>query len=416
MHVLIIYENTGNGHKKLAKILAKYLAVKNVKISLATTGDLLEEKSNLLASHWNFLIKRGWVNLADIWLNIIGRIIFLPFYYCMFGNTLFRNLDALKPDIVISTCDVNRMMGSYCQCNNIPFYIFMTSGAMFVDMLHQYATHVSYLRETELVVKSMANTKYFSNEVGPNAAWSSRIFDGLYLLARYTFGYRQTPYFQRYSENLKVRNDLKTAVIGPLRERDYYKSSCYETIMKRYKVPSNGVNVIVSNGGFGGRMVEKIVNCFFEKYQGSRHLNIIAICGTDSKLFKKLKQVKSHGKVNVVPVLKVPSLFELYEIADCSIGRATAGILMDGIVSKTPLLILRKTTMNDYGTLDIVSKYSLGEIAVSLKHLPRLAEKILENKSKYCEAIEVLKNMYQNNNVEKIENKVRKLVFGEKYS
>lgn len=412
-HVLIVYENAGAGHKKLAKILEQYLSDPNVRITLRTSSELIDEKQNLLAHHWNVLIKKNWIFLADIWLNFVARIFLLPFYYSLYSKNLFRSLDSLKPDIIISTADVNRLLGSYCQVRQIPFFICITSGAIFIDMLSPHATHIVYFQETAEIIQRVCMTKYFKRDITPETSWSTRIQDILYLLARYSVGYLTTPYFLRYHPKLTVNNNLKVVVVGPLREKLFYQSKTNIAIKNHYNIPEDGHCVLISNGNFGGNIIVNIVNTVLQNCNAKNTLNLITICGADSVLYAKMQAVASSmstENVRIIPIAAQESLADLYQIADCSIGRGTAGILMDSVVSKTPLIVLEKVTTNDFGTLDIIKKYKIGAIAKSIAEIATVLDTIILQKTKYAQALNDFVAQYGVQNIETIQSLLKKTI------
>ena len=412
VHLVIIYENTGNGHRKLANILKEYLTQDDVRITLTTTFELLEGKIALFSSHWNKLIKNNWIYFTDLWINFFAKIILLPFYYSLYDKTMFLGLEKLKPDIVISTSPVNRLIGSYCKNKNIPFFVFITSGVIFVDMLHQHATHVAYFHETAQVVRHTKKTRYFKRDIIPSTSLSVRITDIAYLLFRYTLGYAKTPYFSHYHKNLKINNDLKTKVMGPLREKSFYVKNERSAIRKRYNIAEDEYCILISNGGLGGNIIPKIISSIKNNYNGEYKLNLLAVCGSDHVLYTKIFNILGTSKIRITPLPTLDSLGDLYCIADCSIGRGTAGILMDSVVSQTPLIVLKKVTVNDYGTLDIIRKYGIGEISQSIKHIPDLLNTVLQKKEVYQTAFKQLYDQYDNNDTNKIECFLKKIVFG----
>lgn len=409
MHLVIIYEDMGNGHRKAADILSKYLASTEINITMITTSELLEEDGNVFTRHWNWLIKHNYIFLADIWLNLFSRIILLPFFYCVYAKKTFKALDKLAPDVVISTGDVNRLIGSYCQKNKIPFFIFITDVAIFIDMLHQHAVHIMYFAETKSIIQHMKPTKYFKVSIDDNTPWYKRVCHAAYLLYRYTLGYKQTPYFMRYHHELPIYNDLKCEVIGPFREQSFYNKINYKEIRINYGIPENGPCIIIANGSLGGNNVKRIIEAISKEAAFKEKLNLIAVCGSDNDLFTQIQNM-TCTTANIIPVAQQNSLAELYQIAACSIGRATAGSLMDSIVSNTPLIILKKAPLNDRGTLDIIRKYKIGEIADSIEQISSLLVTILNKQTEYKAALQDLCNIYGNHNSEIIQAKLRKII------
>lgn len=417
MHIVIIYENTGGGHKKLANILAEYLQETNIHITLVTTSELVKEKGNVFVAGWNYFIKKNWLFVADVLLNFISRIFLLPFYYSIYANTLFRSLDELKPDKIISTADVNRLFGSYCKSRKIPFFICITSGSIFIDMLSIHAKHIVYLEETAKVIRHIKLTGYFKRDITPTTSWPNRISDIIKLLVRYSVGYLINPYFLQYSSDLQQKNQMSVYAIGPIREKYFYQKKSIISIKNLYNVPIGNSCVLISSGSLGGSFVLNIIKSIAKNNNNhiKQPLSLIAICGKDTKLYQQLLSFKPNINIQIVPICYTNSLADLYHIADCSIGRGTAGILMDSIVSKTPLIVFNKVTTNDYGTLNMIRNHRIGEIAYSCKQIPKLLSKILSNQSFYKQAIEKLTHQYNNINPNVIELRIKKIILEESY-
>lgn len=414
-HVLVIYENTGTGHRKLAGILEQYLSNPNVRITLLTPSQLIKKKDGIFVRSWNFLLKKHWVFLADVWLNFIARIFFLPFYYNYPPHTkvLFSNLDSLRPDIIISTADVNRLFGSYCHARKIPFFIAITSGAIFVDMLSPHATHIVYFRETAEIIKHVQMTQYFKRDIVAETSWLRCVQDLFYLLGRYSVGYITTPYFFRYRSALTVNNHLNVKVIGPLREKAFYQQKTNEVIKNHFNIPKDGNCILITNGNFGGDVLIRIIKIIFQHYAADDALNLMAVCGSDIALYKQMQIIAakmSTQKIRIIPIAAQNSLADLYQIADCSVGRGTAGILMDSVVSQTPLIVFKKVTTNDFGTLDIIQKYKIGAIAKSMMEIPSLLKTILLKKEQYLQALNNLVTQYEVQNVEAIQSQLQKII------
>lgn len=407
-HIVIVYENTGGGHKKLAAILASYLDCKNIVITLTTMSDLAYGKDSMFVHHWNWLIKKNYLRLADWWLNFFSRIILLPFYYSLYANIFSKNLARLKPDLVISTADVNRLLGSYCYDQNIPFFVFITSGAIFIDILSPSANHVVYFKETAEIINHVHQTSYFKQHITPDSSWLTRVQDVTRLLMRYTFGYYKTPYFLRYQDQLCTNNSLPVTVLGPIREAAFYQPADVDTIKNQYQIPNTGYNILISNGSLGGKMIIDII-LQLNKVKNI-HLNLITICGHDEKLYCQLQSLKTAAHIKVIPIQKQESIALLYKMADISIGRGTAGILMDSIASLTPLLVLDNVTTNDYGTLDIIKKYGIGLIAASIHELPILLESILIDFKSYLNAHQKLTEQYGNVDANIIKTRLQNII------
>lgn len=412
--ILIIYENTGSGHKKAAEMLADYLKEPYYAIHLVTLSGLLQQENNIFVTSLNFLVKHGWLRLADIVLNFISRIFFLPFFYILYPKKLARSLDKLQPDIIISTADVNRLIGCYAKNRGMPFYIFITNNAaIFVDTLHPYAQHIVYLNETADIIKSVQPTRYFKTDISDKTSLITKVRDAGALLVQYSFKYAATPYFSRLRSSLPTNNSLKVAILGPAREKNFYLFYDRDAVIQQYDLPLDGKYILISNGRCGGSVIKEIIKTIIKhnKEFAGLKLNLIAICADDVSLAASIKKLSSSEHIRIITVLHQTTLAPLYQLADCSIGRGTAGLLMDSIVSYTPPVVLKKIPSNDRGNLDIINKYKIGHIAKGIDHIPQHLNHILTKPQQYQKAIEGLHAQYPPHTAEGLEKRLKKLFF-----
>jgi UDP-N-acetylglucosamine:LPS N-acetylglucosamine transferase len=95
-----------------------------------------------------------------------------------------------------------------------------------------------------------------------------------------------------------------------------------------------------------------------------------------------------------MPFKYIQSFDEVLAAADCVIGRPSAGIFIESILSKTPEITFRKATSNDRGTLTMIEKYSIGKVVESKGEVVDALEGILSNKEQYKHNIEKLLSGY----------------------
>ena len=103
--VLIVYEQTGSGHKMMADILVKILAKEpKVTIIKQTVSELVNDPigdrlTKLWIGGWNTLVRHNLIRVADALVNYLMRFTLLPIGEVMATKTTHEALDRIEPDI-----------------------------------------------------------------------------------------------------------------------------------------------------------------------------------------------------------------------------------------------------------------------------------------------------------------------------
>jgi hypothetical protein len=271
----------------------------------------------------------------------------------------------MNPDIIISTADCfNKMLGTYAKEKGIPFYIFITEISLFIDLVNPYATHLCYFSETgEAIQNYDFNKTYFSFKLNKETTLIEKI--------QYVLGYYKDFVFQGYKNSifrnpdrkLEKLNDARFKLIGPLAEQKHFSEKDIEAIKEKYGLNNGRDNVILASGSIGGEFLSQMVDLICNKY--NKPLNLIVICGRDDRTFNKINKYmvsNFNSNINIMPFKYIQSFDEVLAAADCVIGRPSAGIFIESILSKTPEITFRKATSNDRGTLTMIEKYSIGKV------------------------------------------------------
>jgi len=386
--VLIFYIETGTGHKKVAKTIAKILKEygenKFEIIQVSATQLTPSKEMDIIEWIWNFLLKKNMLKTAEFLYNFLLRLVILPFLDITIGPSTTKKIDRFNPDIIVSTAaGWNKALNDYCQKKQIPFYIFITEAfPHFTDTIGKDATHLCYFKESCSVAKSYdLNLPYYSKPIYLETKTKERI---KYLLNHfYTFFIRghKNKIFRPLGEVQK--NNVKCVAVGPLADKKFFIPLDKNLIKEKLEIKNNFSTVVIMSGGIGGSFILKNAITIKKKYEGN--LNIIAMCGNDIKCYQKLKKYSKdkNSRINIIPLKFVDNVNEILSLADVIICRASSNTFIESLLSKTPVMASSLTTSNDDGCLEMITKYQLGKIFKNQNQLITSLKKIIKNKEKY---------------------------------
>ncbi len=399
--ILIVYERSGMGHEVMANILAnEILQDSHFEIIKYTITELLQDPlSELLTktwvSAWNFLIGHNWINVADILINYLMRFILLPIGEVSSVTAMHQILDQIAPDILICTADTaGKSLGSWAKEKQIPFFLVITDLAIFIDLVSPNATHICYFHETVNAVQSFPFTlTYWGNELTRSSKLSDQIrFIGKYLYD-FVICYRQNRIYRNIDRDYQPKNQARCEVIGPLREAKHFEIREQKKLRDRFELSPTDSCILIISGSFGGNFCTKYLKYLQSLFLDS--LVIIVACGRDEKLRVKIEEIaekKPNGKVRSLGF--VDNLHEWMSAVDIIVARPSAGVLLEAMLARTPLLLTRQAAANDRGTISFVEKYQLGECFTNRQDLKLKMKHLLEEKEQYQNRINALLKKY----------------------
>ena len=391
--VLILYEKMGMGHKRMANILEDMLKTEGkVVIETHAGSDLLGESDvNFIVTLWNKLIKYDLIKTCDVLVNFIIRICGLPFLE-IFDTTKFMNkLDEINPDIIICTADgFNRVLGTYCRENRIPFFIVITEVSVFIDLINPYATHIIYFNETGEAIRNYNfNNTYFSYKLDRSAGYLKKVSYVLKFYNEYVFHCFKNSIYRNPDKLLEKNNDAKYRVIGPLAERKHFKVKNQAEMRIKNNIPEDIDTVLIASGSIGGIFLLDTVKKICREFD--KPLNLLVMCGRDKPSFKKVSAYKNkNSMINIMPYEYINNFDELLAASDCIIARPSAGIFIESLINGTPEITFRRATSNDKGALTMLEKYHMGEVCRNSNDIVPKLKMILENREEYKKNIEEL--------------------------
>lgn len=390
--ILIIYEKMGMGHLRMARIIEEMLRREDVEIIIRAGSDLLGASDiQTVVNVWNYFIRRNWIRSVDLLINFACRLLVLPVGEITHSTASFEEID---PHIIICTADVyNRRLGALAARRGIPFYIFITEISIFIDLVSPHAVHLCYFEETCRAVRSFDfSMTYFRCGLDHTAAWTRKAAYVLRFYYDYILKGYKNSIFRDPGQTLPRLNEARCRAVGPLAERKYFTAGDAASLKKKYGLPDGADTVLAASGSLGGRFLFDVLRSLRDA--GPRLLNLLLMCGNDRETYQQALAFRSTGGLNILPFGYTNEFDEFLEMADCVVMRPSAGVFMESLIKKKPVITFDLATSNDKGTLSIVRQYQVGEVCGNIRELAAAVNTVLEHKNFYRKNIERLLDLY----------------------
>ncbi|WP_445638372.1 Glycosyl transferase family 28 C-terminal domain-containing protein [Nostoc sp. DSM 114161] len=409
--ILIVYERSGMGHEVMANILAnEILQNSDFEILTYTITELLQDPvSELLTktwvSAWNFLIAHNLIYVADVLINYLMRFILLPIGEVSSVAAMHQTLDKIAPNILICTADTaGKSLGSWAKEKQIPFFLVITDLAVFIDLVSANAIHICYFHETANAVQSFPFTlTYWADELTCSSKLSEQIrFIGKYFYD-FVICYQKNRIYRNIDRDYQPQNQARCEVIGPLREAKHFQIREQKQLRDRFELSPTDSCILIISGSFGGNFCTKYLKYLQSLFLDS--LVIVVACGRDEKLRVKVEQIaeqQQNGKVRSLGF--VDNLHEWMSAVDIILARPSAGVLLESMLARTPLLLTKQAAANDRGTISFIEKYQLGECFTNGQDLKLKIKRLLAEKEQYQNRINALLKNYPSTFEEQKEN------------
>lgn len=395
--VLIVYENMGMGHLRMAKIVERSLQSEPGLVIVNQAGSELFGLNDvkIIDRLWNFCIRKNWIRFTDIFINFILRLLFTPLDEVAEIQSIHQKLAIINPDIIICTADLwNHVLGSYASEHKIPFFVMITEISVFMDLVNPYATHLCYFQETVNAIHSFNfKTAYFSTVLHHTMSFPEKLAYVAKYYHDYVFNILNNSINRDINRNYMAKNQAPVRITGPMAEQKHYLPQNSREIREKLGIDPDIPMVLLLSGSIGGGILFGILKSICQTYQGP--LNICAMCGNDQKTYHKIKRFRSgQAAVKVIPYQYQENIEEFLAGSDCVIARPSAGIFIESLLHRIPMVAYGNVTSNDRGTPEIISKYATGEICTVKTDLTPVLHKVLDNKAAYQKKIEQLLALY----------------------
>jgi UDP-N-acetylglucosamine:LPS N-acetylglucosamine transferase len=391
--VLIVYEKMGMGHLRMANIVAHTLSSETeLKIIKEAGSDLFKINDvRLIGQFWNYCIRKNWIRVADVVINFMLRLTFMPFAEVSQVASIHQRLSEIKPDLIISTADVwNNVLGSYAAEHRIPFFIVITDISIFIDLVNPYATHICYFPETATAVHSFDfQMTYFATTLLRSTSFIQKLKYVLKFYYDYLFHIRTNSIYRNINRELPAKNLAPVKTTGPMAAKQHFHKLDPAELKEKLGIATELPTVMISSGSIGGRFLLKIIKNICNDFHET--VNILVMCGNDTQVYQTIQKYHScHPTLKITPYHYQENFEEFLACADCLIARPSAGIFVESLIHRIPLVSYGAVAANDQGTLEIIQKYQTGECCGKRNPLTPAVRKVLARKEEYQKRIDQL--------------------------
>ena len=126
-------------------------------------------------------------------------------------------------------------------------------------------------------------------------------------------------------------------VLGIPVEPIFSKSLDPKTILDKTGLGDDRLTILVISGGFGVGPIEEVVRTIDSI---SRPMQIIAICGHNEALVKRLEELKPKFKDKMLALGFVNNVYEYMEIADLLISKSGGITVSESLAKELPILVI----------------------------------------------------------------------------
>lgn len=251
----------------------------------------------------------------EFWRTNISTWATMKFLKIGANSPAFEYMDELAPDIVVSTHWATNYYAKKCKCKPLT--------AMYCP----------------------------DAEINPLFSYQSDI-----VMVSTDTGYKHA------RRKHKLRFNDKNLIQVPFLIRDAaFKVSLDKCeLRKNLGLDEDKFTVVLAEGGYGIGKMEDICKIILER---NLPVNLVPVCGKNSRLYEKLKRVKSKGKTKFKPMGLVDNMLEIVASADVFCGKSGANICAEVCFFGLPMIITKYATTIERD----IGRYYLNAVGNALK-------------------------------------------------
>lgn len=154
-------------------------------------------------------------------------------------------------------------------------------------------------------------------------------------------------------------------------------------LQKRHQLNPESFTIMMMMGGTGGKNIYRFSR---DLERAGLPIQILACCGSDQPLLKKMKRFAEYAKVPIKVFAYTDQIPELMSLSDLIITKPGPGTIMEALARDLPLIIddTHYTMYQEKGNLDYVRNYNLGRVIHQRHELLPTVHRLLENPSTYA--------------------------------
>lgn len=160
---------------------------------------------------------------------------------------------------------------------------------------------------------------------------------------------------EAYNRTIKRIPKQKIKIVGSLLHPKFYKKSLSkDALRKKFNLSKKKPVILFTGGGDGIGYNERIIRRILKRKIDA---DIIAICGKNTKLYKKI----SHYPIHAVGFAK--NINEYLKMADILVGKAGPTTLAEATLYNVPIVMTHYVYGQERGNVDYITKNKLGMLS-----------------------------------------------------
>lgn len=330
---LILYLDTGGGHKSPARVLKNY-------IEQMYPGSKAVIKNGFKEQF--YLPKLFFVDFYHISMNFFSSL--YSFIYRIGNNYPFVRIAHL-----------------FLQQFTIPYIKSLVQEENPTDIINLHFALESAVRSIRRIKPEIRVVNIVTDPFTVHSSW---FYDKK--AEYFVFSERVQDYAVEKcgipAENIKVVPFiLNQKYRGSLTEKELL------CLKEKHRIPCGKKTVLVTGGGDGNPFIKSIVN---ELMLHNPNLFVIAVCGRDEHMRKYLeKKARTFGYDNLKVYGFVDFMDELIKICDCAVIKAGPSTLMETLAAKKPVVICEFIYGQELGNVQFAVDNGLGKFCRNPKDI-----------------------------------------------
>lgn len=119
-------------------------------------------------------------------------------------------------------------------------------------------------------------------------------------------------------------------------------------IRRKLGIPEDNFTVLLAEGGYGIGKMAKVTELLIKKHVP---MTVIPVCGTNKKLFERMKALKSSDEVTYIPTAFADNMLELQAASDIFCGKS-GNILAESTFFGNPSVVTHYANMIEHNIAD----------------------------------------------------------------
>lgn len=175
----------------------------------------------------------------------------------------------------------------------------------------------------------------------------------------------------------------KIEIMGhPIDPRFALPQASREELAKQFAIPIDRFTLLIMMGGTGGRNILKFSQLLAES---RLPIQIIAVCGKDQRLLKRMKNFAATSPIPIYPFGFTTEIPALMTLADAVITKPGPGTIMEALACERPIILddSNYTMYQEKGNVSYISNHGYGLVIDAKEQLIPAVRRLLQEPELY---------------------------------